>query len=117
MYKFPEIFKNKFFILAEDGQTPIATTEIAEWCEWMQDPTLRVVRADKIHGVYISTVFLGVDHFHEPGEPPVLWETMTSTTFTDDHELNGRIWRYQSYAEAIAGHQKICKLVFSYLAT
>ena len=115
------MFTNKFFILAEDGQTPIAASpEI--WCDWMQDPTKRVVRAEKIHDVWISTIFLGMNHAYRDDLPPTLWETMTSVETQDlepvkDHELNDKIWRYQSFDEAIAGHQKICKLVFSYLAT
>lgn len=67
--------------------------QLAGWDE-------RCVRYDDGPECRISTVFLGVDHQHVPGGPPILWETMV-------FDANGRDWgceRYTSEADAIAGH-------------
>lgn len=60
-----------------------------------------------IGDVQISTVFLGLDHNHFGGGPPILWETMI---FNWDGEEEYQE-RYTSHEDALAGHLKAVKLV------
>ena len=52
--------------------------------------------------VFISTVFLGIDHSFTRIGPPVLWETMIFGGRLDEEQ-----WRYTSEAEAIRGHRRV----------
>lgn len=77
-------------------------------CCWMETHD-RHVALDKIQGVTISTVFLGLDHrfTHEEDSPPILWETMI---FCDEECWAGRFndyqRRYSSLEAAKAGHKE-----------
>jgi len=63
----------KFYILDGD-KTPRLATSI-EWAEWMMINAARRVREDTVGDVYVSTVFVGIDHSFGRGEP-LLFETM-----------------------------------------
>jgi hypothetical protein len=54
--------------------------------------------------VYVSTVFLGLDHSFGEG-PPQLFETMIFGGEHDEYQE-----RYSTWDEAEAGHKKACKL-------
>jgi hypothetical protein len=57
--------------------------------------------------IYVSTIFLGVDHGHGRTEHPILFETMVfGSAYNREQE------RYCTYDEAIEGHRKWCNLVF-----
>jgi len=62
------------------------------------------------HKVWVSTVFLVMDHWHPPFDKsdtdtrPVLYESML---FIDDHEIGGATERYHTKEEAEDGHQDI----------
>lgn len=92
----------RYFIL-KDRQV-IGTNDLMEWGRWMQTDE-RLLFADEIHGVRISTVFLGLDHAFG-GRPPVLFETMI---FGGEHAEE--MWRYHTWDEAARGHKKAVKLV------
>lgn len=49
---------------------------------------------------YVSTVFLGIDHSHGIGDTPILFETMVFGGFLDQE-----IMRYETYEEALKGHE------------
>ena len=54
--------------------------------------------------LWVSTVFLGVDHSFRPG-PPVLFETMVF-----EGSMMGRYCkRYHTYGEAKKGHEEVVK--------
>lgn len=55
--------------------------------------------------IRISTVFLGLDHQYGSG-PPILWETMVFGGVLDGFQE-----RYATKAEALAGHQEVCRQV------
>jgi len=55
--------------------------------------------------VQVSTVFLGLDHGYGDG-PPVVFETMVfGGKYSDE------MWRYATYDEAEAGHQRMLDMV------
>lgn len=60
------------YILDKEGNARQAT--LMEWAKWMEKKE-RVVKQEWIDDIFVSTVFLGIDHNFEEG-PPILWETM-----------------------------------------
>ncbi len=78
--------------------------DLAAWGRWMESHE-RHVASSNLGEVWISTVFLGLDHAHFSG-PPVLFETMV---FGGRHDLYGD--RYHTRTEALLGHQRIVHLV------
>jgi len=89
------------WILDEAGQ-PVREPDLLKWSQWFEPRKRILAQATVADGVFVSTVFLGVDHnFYNDG-PPVLWETMI---FGGPYNL----WmeRYASRAEAEAGHARV----------
>lgn len=62
-----------------------------------EDPTL--IAADRVREVWVSTVWLGIDHRFGSAGPPLVFETMVF-----GGPLNGEQWRWSTPAEARAGH-------------
>lgn len=116
----------------EDGRTPVPTTEVGEWGRMFESANRRVAR-DELRGPRywgeVSTVFLGIDHNLLRGErgrkveamaaqtqsPPeadvaarkllpdaLLFETMIFGGF-----YGGQTWRYPTWDEAKAGHDRV----------
>lgn len=86
-----------------DGHTPVPVASILEWGQWFEKAN-RVVAKDKVNGVEVSTVFLGLDHQWGDG-PPLLFETMI---FGGPHDEDQ--WRYSTWDEAVTGHVAALKL-------
>jgi hypothetical protein len=103
------------YILDEDGN-PRLVHSVREWAEWFEHShqskgkDCRILQQDHIGKVFISTVFLGLDHNYYDDGPPVLWETMI---FHDMPEsaLDQYMQRYCTRDEAIIGHMKAVELV------
>lgn len=93
---------DKYWIL--DGKTPIPA-DLKTWAEWFETHFQeRIVKKDIIDGLYISTVFLGLDHrFYDVG-PPILFETMV---FSKEEDLIKD--RYCTWEQAEKGHGEIVK--------
>ena len=53
-------------------------------------------------GVYVSTVFLGLDHNFMGVGPPLLWESLVF-----GGEYDGEMRRYTSKEEALRGHKEL----------
>lgn len=86
------------------------TDDVSEWGAQF-DPKRggqqggRHVGKDNVGEVFISTVFLGVDHAYYGG-PPILFETMVFRGHLDERQ-----WRYATWDEAVAGHARIVQAV------
>ena len=99
------------------GKTPVLEPDLTKWGSWMQVFNRHVAKTI-IGQLYISTVFLGLDHnFYSEG-PPVLWETMIFNKSKPTKVGNKFIFddidiqeRYTTYAKAKAGHNRIVKLL------
>jgi hypothetical protein len=63
--------------------------------------------------VRVSTIFLGLDHNHGPGGPPVLFETMIFAP--NIPSLDQTQHRYTTYQDAIAGHAQAVARVQEFL--
>jgi NADPH-dependent ferric siderophore reductase len=99
------------YILDSDGN-PKPEPNLLKWAMWLEYSHLspgkdnRIVERDYIGDVFVSTVFLGLDHDHSRKGPPVLWETMI---FGGEHHQYMR--RYTSRVDALAGHIEAVQLV------
>ncbi len=93
-----------WYILDENNK-PIRST-IVDCGEWLEEnPERKAVKQERIGKIFISTVFLGLDHAWN-SDTPVLWETMI---FGGEHDQYQE--RYSSYEDALEGHQKALNLV------
>lgn len=105
---------SKWYIL-DNNNKPVAKPmlEAAKWLEEGSDR--RIVKQDQINDVFVSTVFLGLDHsmYWDEDKTPVLWETMIFGG-THDQEYQER---YTSYEDALEGHQKALEVAIKSLKT
>ena len=92
--------------ILDNNNKPIRSTSKTEAVDWMENnPQRKVVKQEHIGDVYISTVFLGLDHSWN-SDIPVLWETMIFGEEYDQYQD-----RYTSYKDALEGHKKALELV------
>lgn len=91
-----------------EGKKPVPTWDLNAWGKFMESPE-RIIAQENIGDVFISTVFLGIDHSFkfDQEESPVLFESMVF----GGNELNGTITRYHTYSEAKKGHHELVELV------
>ena len=93
-----------WYILDENNK-PIRST-VVDCGNWLEEnPERKSVKQEHIDDVFISTVFLGLDHAWD-SDIPVLWETMI---FRGEHDQYQE--RYTSYEDALEGHQIALNLV------
>jgi hypothetical protein len=93
-----------------DGHTPVPTDDIMAWGALFEperggEKGGRAVGKDTIGEVFVSTVFLGIDHSYGDG-PPLLFETMVFRGHLDERQ-----WRYSTWDQAEAGHARIVQAV------
>ena len=95
-----------WYILDENNK-PVKAT-IIQYGEWIEkNPERKAVKQEHIDDIFISTVFLGLDHAWPKNDIiPVLWETMI---FGGEHDQY--MDRYTSYEDAVEGHQTALNLV------
>ena len=89
------------------GRKPIKV-KFQHWAIWFETRAGRVIKQITLpDGVRVSTVFLGLDHSHFPGGPPVLFETMIFGGAHDQFQA-----RYTTYEAALVGHQSAIAKTF-----
>lgn len=76
----PDAFKktihSEWAVLDENGD-PQPVGSLLEWAMWSdRNPKHRQLGLDEIKLHSVSTVFLGLNHQHFPGRPPLWFETM-----------------------------------------
>lgn len=82
--------------------------ELLEWADKFEHSDRQIGHTKLWFGrVYISTVWLGLDHdfsapIDKPNPHPLIFETMI---FFRDHGGNEQ-WRYSTKEEALAGHER-----------
>lgn len=105
-----------FYLLDENKQPYEVSLE--ESYKLYSDINMKVVQQDKLdNGMFVSTVFLGMDHGWgdktDPEYKPVLFETMifddSRDSDTDDYQE-----RYTSYEDALEGHNKALEIAKNY---
>jgi hypothetical protein len=76
------------------GKLPVPCT-LMEWAHWMEaEPTARIVKRTTIGTLYVSTVFLGIDHNWDPdpNAEPLLFETMVFDDLHDAYQTRCTTW-------------------------
>lgn len=103
-----------YYVVEKGGKVRGASmTEFIEWttkCDAInhgkfEDGGKRVARTHVSDDVFVSTVFLGMDHGWDRGRPdyqPVLFETMVFGLPDEDEYQE----RYSTVEEALAGHDR-----------
>lgn len=94
------------YVLNEQGE-PELVESLLEWAARFDRQTRVIEQTTLPNGLFVSTVFLGLDHSFGEG-PPVLFETMVfggpeNRTPIDDYQE-----RYTSRHDALVGHAKAC---------
>ena len=93
-----------WYILTTDNE-PVAVS-VTEAAQWMEDnPERKAVKQDHVDDVFVSTVFLGLDHSWS-NKGLILWETMIFGGINDQYQE-----RYNSYEDALEGHQRAINLI------
>lgn len=98
----------QYFIL-DEAKNPVPC-DSDKWGPWM-DPSnstnWRTAKTD-LGKLWVSTVFLGLDHGLSGDGAPLLWETMVF-----EHGSWSELYydRYTTHADALAGHEKAVELV------
>lgn len=80
---------------------------LMEWAEWIGNSNRIVKQTHLTDNIMVSTVFLGIDHSFDDGDP-ILFETMI---FGGKH--NEYQERYTTWDDAIKGHSRACQMILS----
>jgi hypothetical protein len=102
-----------YYMYILDGHTPIPTDEVFTWSTWFEEANRHVAKTTLEGGIYVSTVFLGIDHSWTESGPPILFETMVF----DPRRPRLEQWveeytrRYTTWEEAEAGHKQVVEEV------
>jgi hypothetical protein len=109
------------YILDESGEQPVRCDDIKEWGKWYEDFSHRRVAMTNLKGgeIFVSTVFLGVDHGGLASEEtgPVLWETMVFRMKDGDiHEALECDRCNGNREQAQAMHELMCEQVEALLS-
>lgn len=96
------------YILDKDGN-PERCEDIIKWGMWIAERNNKVVQQDHVDDIFVSTVFLGLDHNWLDNGPPILFETMVFNK--DRNELHCA--RYCTKTEAIEGHMAVMARVLN----
>lgn len=95
---------HRYYILKD--KTPVAV-DLMTWARWLEEnPKDRVIEQTYIGKIFVSTVFLGLDHNWAGGEP-ILYETMVFN-HDDEGEYQTRCFTYE---EALKMHEAAIRWV------
>lgn len=104
-------FRNVKYFILDENHVPMAVDMIT-WGRWFDNCDRRVAHTELREGVYVSTVFLGLDHNFSGRGAPLLFESMTFTDYGGDI-----MERYATWAEAQLGHNHMVDAIRTRLAT
>ena len=89
-----------------DNNNKPVKSNIIDCGKWLEaNPERKAVKQEHIGDVFVSTVFLGLDHSFQSATP-TLWETMIFGGEYDQYQE-----RYTSYKDALEGHQTALNLL------
>ena len=88
-----------YWYILDDDDVPVRAKDLNEHIEWVdKNPHKKIVKQEWIDDVYISTVFLSLDHSLNDR---ILWKTMVF-----DNGESVFMERYKSLKEAKEGHEQ-----------
>ena len=90
----------QFYILDRERKEAVLV-DISTWSKWLEtaDRTLKITDMSK---VIISTVFLGMEYDHDPGDELRLFGTLVL-----GGSMDGYLVRYATWDAAIEGHHDV----------
>jgi hypothetical protein len=59
-----------------EGKVPVPCDDLLQWARWIEDSKQRIVAQEYVGDLWVSTVFMGLDHSFSDTAPPLLFETM-----------------------------------------
>ena len=80
----------------------LQVNDVLTWARWFESAHQtgqRFVRQNRMNGILISTIFLGIDHNFFGSGPPILWETMIFGLYRVDPQ-----WRFSDVESAKHWH-------------
>jgi len=83
-----------------EGKTPVPVDDLMTWALWFEKADRHVAK-NQIGEAFISTVFLGLDHSWEKGEP-LLFKTMIL-----GGSLDGEQERTSTWEQAEEAHKRM----------
>ena len=89
------------------GHKTVPCPDLYAWGEWLEKAD-RCVKLTIQGDVYVSTVFLGLDHRMMSEGPPILFETMAFGVPNLEHDQE----RYSTWDQAVAGHDRWVNKIF-----
>ena len=107
---------NEKYVLNQHNE-PVVVKDLMLWAAAFEDNDKRIVRQTTVtelgeylvspfKSVFVSTVFLGLDHNFMGEGPPIVFETMVF-----GGPFNHTMWRYATWDEAVKGHEQLVKMV------
>lgn len=102
---------DKYYLNEDKTATPCDLETWSAQYEIMARTDTKHVAKDRIQGYLVSTVWLGLDHSYDGGEPEI-FETMI---FDKDSGYDIYMDRYSTWAKAQSGHQKAIEWLEKYL--
>ena len=97
--------------ILKDGK-PVVEPDLLKWARWIEANKYRHQFSFHLGEVWVTTIFLGVDHNFGDQGPPLVFETMV---FGGKHHLHCQ--RYSTLAQAKRGHAKLVTLIKTELAS
>ncbi len=98
---------SEYYVLGDDGRTPLAVGGGPDWKHWMEaSGDRRVVARSKFPGGTVSTLFMGSDKNCGRGDP-LLFQTMVFGGPLDKMSRAYRTWK-----QARAGHDSMVEACF-----
>ncbi len=92
-----------FFFRRDGTPYPPEPAGTLEWAKDIRDHEKKIVRQETLpNGLFVSTVWLGIDHGFGRG-PPIIFETIVFRGENELKVLDQR--RYSTEDEAIVGHE------------
>jgi hypothetical protein len=119
MTDFPDLpWCGQYILGGEEGHTPIPCYSLTEWGQFMADRDRVIVARTGNEKKWVSTVFLGLDHYRMGG-PPIVFESMAFVDEgrTIDDLFGGQMpvateldqVRYSCWDDAEIGHQALVR--------
>jgi hypothetical protein len=73
-----------------EGKVPVPCEDLLTWARWVEDCKNRIVKQEDVGELWVSTVFLALDHDFLRDGPPLLFETMVfrNSTAADQKEMD-----------------------------
>lgn len=94
-----------------DGHKPVIEKNLFAWAKWYETANRHVAKTEITKDIFVSTIFLGLDHAYGFDEKPLLFETMIFGGSLDQ-EMN----RYSTWDEAEEGHKDLVEKTKAALA-